>query len=128
MFGRVVQGVRLSHVPDDIMNDDCPECYKLLWVKVIKADIVPGVKVSYILKSKYQFYIEFEFHGTFSIPVYEFTVQINPEFGSYFSEADMSQVVTIQVNPALLSRVDDHATLSLDASSVSVPEKAKQIL
>ena len=88
---------------------------------------MPGVKVSYVPKSKYQFYIEFEFHGAFAIPVYVFTVQINPEFSQYFSEADMSQVIEVNMDPALLSKVQDEKKLSLD-DEINVPKEAEEIL
>ena len=80
LFGRVVQGIRLSYIPTVLTVNDCAECHKLLWIRVIRSAIVPGVRVNFLPKSKYQFLAEFEFHGTFAIPVFSITVQINPEY------------------------------------------------
>ena len=77
---------------------------KILLVKVVKSSVVPGVRVSYVPKSRYQFYIEFEFNGLFAIPVFQFTVQINPDFARYFSPEDMAQLQVINVDPAVLAK------------------------
>jgi len=58
--------------------NDCAECYNLLWIRVIKSDIIPGVRVLYLPKSRFQFLAEFDFQGTFSIPNFNIAVQINP--------------------------------------------------
>lgn len=57
LFGRVVQGVRLSYIPDVLLENDGAKCSKLLQIKVIKSDVVPGIRVSFVPKSRYQFYI-----------------------------------------------------------------------
>lgn len=114
LFGKVVHGVRLSYIPKTLTQNECLYCNKLLWVKVIKSDIVPGVRVSYIPKSTYQFYIEFDFNGTFSIPVFTFSIQINPDYAQYFSKEDMAQIKVLTVDPAVLKKAEKVATLSLD--------------
>ena len=45
---------------------------------MIDSQIVPGVRVKYLPKTKYQFLVEFEFHGLFAIPIFKIGVQINP--------------------------------------------------
>ena len=57
LFGKVVQGVRLSYIPAELTKDECPLCSKLLWVRVIDSKVVPGVRVIYLPKSKYQFMV-----------------------------------------------------------------------
>lgn len=96
-----------------------------------KCSVVPGVRVSYVPKSKYQFYVEFEFHGIFSIPVFEFTIQINPNYKQYFSSADMAAVKHMTVDPAVLASADDSndsGSNSLSLDEISVPDDMKDIL
>ena len=85
LFGRVVQGVRLSYIPPALIANDCAQCSKLLWVRVISSSVIPGVRVNYLPKSKYQFLTEFDFNGLFSIPVFTISIQINPDFAKYFT-------------------------------------------
>ncbi len=59
LYGRIVQGVRLSYIPEALSANDCAECYNLLWVRVIRSDIVPAIRVNYLPKSRYQFLVEF---------------------------------------------------------------------
>lgn len=114
LYGRIVQGVRLSYIPESLTANDCAECYNLLWVRVIKSDIVPGVRVNYLPKSKYQFLVEFEFHGTFSIPTFNIAVQINPEYAKYFNRKDMAQIQIKTIDPSVLAIKDKEQELSLD--------------
>lgn len=95
----------------------------MLLIKVIKSDVVPDIRVSFVPKSRYQFYIEFEFNGLFAIPVFQFTVQLNPEFKQYFSAEDMAQLQLLELDPATLARPNESKgkdLLSLEEVSVSV--------
>jgi len=64
----------------------------LLWVRVISSSVVPGVRVNYLPKSQYQFMAEFDFNGLFAIPVFTISIQINPDFAKYFTDADLAQI------------------------------------
>ena len=55
MFGKIIQGIRLSYIPDNLTKNECAECSKLLWVRVIDSQVVPGVRIKYLPGSKYQF-------------------------------------------------------------------------
>lgn len=57
LFGKVVQGVRLNYIPEKLQESDCAQCHKILLVKVVKSSVVPGVKVSMLPKSRFQFFI-----------------------------------------------------------------------
>lgn len=92
LFGRVVQGIRLSYIPPELTKNECALCSKLLWVRVIDSKVVPGVRINYLPKSKYQFLAEFEFNGLFAIPVFSVSIQINPDYAKYFSDSDMAQI------------------------------------
>lgn len=104
LFGRVVQGVRMSYLPPAIADNEGVLCHKVLLVKVIKSSVVPGVRVSFIPKSRFQFLVEFDFNGLFAIPVFHFSVQINPEMREYFTAEDMAQIQIVNVDPALLAK------------------------
>lgn len=64
---------------------------------------------------------EFEFNGLFSIPVFSFTVQINPDFAKYFNTQDMAQIEVKKVDPALLIKHDVPEALTLD-DEIYVPD------
>ena len=57
-------------------------------------------------KSKYQFLTEFDFNGLFSIPVFTISVQINPDYADYFSQADLAQIQVKPVDPSVLAKAD----------------------
>lgn len=114
LFGKIVQGVRLSYIPPELTANDCMNCHKLLWVRVISSSVVPGVRVNYLPKSQYQFLTEFDFNGLFAIPVFSISIQINPDFASYFTDADMAQLEIKAIDPAVLAKHDNEETLSAD--------------
>ncbi len=72
-------------MPPALTADDCMNCHKILWVRVVSSAVVPGVKVNFLPKSQYQFLAEFDFNGIFAIPVFTISIQINPDFLQYFS-------------------------------------------
>jgi hypothetical protein len=65
----------------------------------------------------YKFLITFDFNGIYSIPLFVFTVQINPQYKDYFTAADMAQTQVIRVDPATLALNDPTQILSLDNSN-----------
>lgn len=69
--------------------------------------MIPGVRLNYLPKTKYQYLAEFDFNGLFSIPVFTISVQINPDFAEYFSQADLAQIEVVRVDPAVLNTIDD---------------------
>lgn len=85
---------------------------------MIDAEVVPAVRVKYLPKSKYQFLVEFDFHGLFAVPVFSISTQINPEFKDYFADADIAQIKIKIIDPAVMAKSDKHKELSLaDISS-----------
>lgn len=66
--------------------------------------MIPGVRVNYLPKSKYQFLTEFDFNGLFSIPVFTISIQINPDFAEYFSESDLAQIEVKTIDPSVLKK------------------------
>lgn len=96
----------MTYLPPELTKNNCAECSKLLWVRVIDSQVVPGVRIQYLPNSKYQFLVEFEFHGLFAIPVFSTSFQINPDFSKDFSESDMAQIKIKTVDPAVLAIAD----------------------
>lgn len=101
-------------------------CHKLLWVRVISSSVVPGVRVNYLPKSQYQFLTEFDFNGLFAIPVFTISIQINPDFAQYFSEADLAQIEVKAIDPAVLAKHEDEEALTeeeIDPTKIKVNDK-----
>ena len=48
--------------------------------------------------------VEFDFQGIFAIPPFTFTLRINPDYAKFFSQADMAQLITLNVDTALLAK------------------------
>lgn len=110
-MGKVVQGVRISYLPPQLTANDCPQCHQLLWVRVIRSDIIPAVSVQYMPKSQFQFLVQFDFSGTFSIPVFMVSVQINPQFARFFNGDDLAQIQICSIDPSLLAMNDQAGAL-----------------
>ena len=64
---------------------------------------------------------EFEFHGLFAVPVFAISIQINPDYAKYFSEADMAQIQIKTIDPAVLAKKHQVEALSLDDINDFVP-------
>ena len=85
---------------------DCSNsCDSVLNVSIIKGfSSVVSIKSSYIPGSTYSFSIEMDFGRE---PIGMFTVQVGIQSGialKYFSGIDTTKTVSIDVNPAILSR------------------------
>ena len=104
----------MTYIPPKLRKNECAECSKLLWVRVIDSEVVPGVRIKYLPGSKYQFLAEFEFHGLFAVPVFSVSFQINPDYSKFFSEADMAQIKIKTIDPALLVKKNKDVALELD--------------
>ncbi len=50
-------GVTVTYLPKNLTDNDCPTCFKALWVRVIKSSIIPAVKVSYLPTTQFKFLI-----------------------------------------------------------------------
>lgn len=91
MNGKVLQGVTLSYLPDQLTDGGCPNCNEVLLVSVIQAQVIPSFRVNFLPTTQYKYLIEFDFHGIFGIPPFTFTLRINPDYAKYFNTADMAQ-------------------------------------
>lgn len=113
--GLINQNIRLTYIPDFFLKTDCSLCSNLFKITATQAKIIPdSIRVTYIPKSKYQFSIEFKFSDIFTIPIFKFGVQLNPEYKQYFTEWDMAQWYDLEVNSVLLSRKNADSYLRED--------------
>jgi hypothetical protein len=108
LTNRIVLNVRLNYLPQSLIKSakDCKNgCDSVLDVKIIKGfSSVVSIKSSYIPGTTYSFSIEMDFGRE---PIGLFTAQIGIQSGialKYFSGIDTTKTLSIDVNPAILSR------------------------
>ena len=77
--------------------------------------------MSYIQATQFKFVITFDFNNILGIFVFNFTVRINSNLASFFTQADMDQVQVVRIDMALLSAVDTAITLSLSNLQTNDP-------
>jgi hypothetical protein len=57
MVGKVVQGVRLSYIPECFTDKLCVDCFRIIDVRVVNGSIPTQVTVGYVPNSDGQFVI-----------------------------------------------------------------------
>lgn len=119
--GKVLQGMSMTYLPANLLANGCPQCNNILNVSVISTPIIPIVSVSYIQATQFKFVITFDFNNILGIFVFNFTVRINSNLASFFTQADMDQVQVVRIDMALLSAVDTAITLSLSNLQTNDP-------
>jgi hypothetical protein len=95
----IYQGVAMSLMPTQILADGCTICDSLLLVNIVSSYSSATASVSYVANSQYWFLITFDFTGAAFIPTFQFTVQINPTYATYFTSADMVQKLVSAISP-----------------------------
>lgn len=111
--GQVLQGMSMTYLPAGLLANSCSQCDSILNVSVISTPIIPIVTVSYVKATQYKFLIKFDFNNVLGSFVFNFTVRINSNYASFFTQADMNLVEVVKIDMALLSAVDSSSTLSL---------------
>jgi hypothetical protein len=108
LTNKIVLNVRVNYLPQSLIKSatDCKNgCDLVLDVKITKGfSSVLSIKSSYIPGSTYSFSIEMDFGRE---PIGLFTVQVGLQSGialKYFSGIDTTNTLSIDVNPAILSR------------------------
>jgi hypothetical protein len=94
----VYQGVTLSTLPAYFLITNCASCDDLFTVNLSNSKLGLKFAIEYVLYSQYWFVVSFTYN-TIIVPMFDYTIQINPKYASYFSSADMNQVVTRSVSP-----------------------------
>ncbi len=103
----------MTYLPASLLANNCAQCNSILNVSVISTPIIPVVSVSYVQATQYKFVITFDFNNVLGTFVFNFTVRINSNLASFFTQADMDQVEVVRIDMALLSAVNSVPTLSL---------------
>lgn len=93
--GEVLQGLSMTSLPFNLSSNGCPNCDDILSVNILSSPIIPNITVDYILTTQYKFIARFNFRGLLGSFVFNFTVRINPAYSSYFTAADMQQVLVV---------------------------------
>ena len=114
----------MTYLPANLLANGCPQCNNILNVSVISTPIIPIVSVSFINATQYKFVITFDFNNVLGSFVFNFTVKINSNLASFFTQADMEQVQVVRIDMALLSAVD--ATSSLTISNLQTNDPIVQ--
>ena len=89
--GAVYQGVALTNVPLQFLLEDCVNCANLLRVNTIASGVQIQHSVSYVKNSQFWFIIEFNYADTGLTPVFQYTVQLNPQYANFFRIQDLMQ-------------------------------------
>jgi hypothetical protein len=102
-----VLNVRVNYLPLTLIQSasDCSSnCRNVLSVKIVSGDSsAVSIVGSYIPTSSYSFSVVIDFQRE-PIGVFSVKIGINPLLASkYFSGVDISNSITLDVNPALLS-------------------------
>jgi hypothetical protein len=89
----------MSLMPTAILAGGCVICDSLLLVNMVSTFTAATSSVQYVANSQYWFLVTFDFTGASFIPTFQFTVQINPIYASYFTSADMAQKLVSALSP-----------------------------
>jgi len=89
----------MSSVPLQFLMENCVSCADLLRVQVIANGVTISRTVSYVKNSQYWFIIEFNYADLGIVPVFQYTVQINPIYANYFRLQDLLQKLSQTIDP-----------------------------
>ena len=89
----------MSSVPLKFLMENCVNCADLLRVQVIAQGVTISRTVSYVKNSQYWFIIEFNYADLGIVPVFQYTVQINPIYAEYFRLQDLLQKISQIIDP-----------------------------
>ena len=117
LWGKIIINIRVNYLPLSLINSvtDCAnQCKDVLSVRIVSGDSsTTGIVANYIPSTSFSFSIEINYQKE---PIGAFGVQIgiNPILVQrYFSGIDISNRLTVNVNPAFLAlyRVDNNQVL-----------------
>jgi len=87
----IYQGVTLSSLPAYFLANNCAGCSDLFLVNVIPNNLGITYSVEYVQYSQYWFVISFNYGSSGITPQFQFKVQLNFKYATYFTPADMAQ-------------------------------------
>jgi cysteine-rich repeat protein len=122
LWGKIVLNVQANYLPLALVQSasDCANgCNNVLSVKIVSGDsAATSIVAAYIPTTSYSFSIEVNFERE-PIGLFSLQVGINPNLvQKYFSGINVSNSLTVNVNPAFLSLAEDsQQDIALDNSS-----------
>lgn len=90
----IYQGLTLSTLPTYFLSANCQDCADLFTVLMIPNNLGISYSIQYVLNSQYWFVLVFNYGSSGITPTFEFKVQLNFKYATYFTSADMAQNVT----------------------------------
>jgi hypothetical protein len=100
----VYQGLTLSNLPAYFLANNCAICTDLFTVLIIPNNLGINYSIQYVPQSQYWFIISFSYSSSRLAlginPTFQFTVQLKAMYASYFTPADMAQLLVSQVSSA----------------------------
>lgn len=103
---RVVQSVRASYLPTCLTQNECSNCFKVLTVNIVQANVPILCTVSFVPFSQWQFLVEYNFQGLFVTSKFKTVIKLNEAFKGCLADDDFSQQLELEVDPAFLAKVD----------------------
>jgi hypothetical protein len=95
----IYQGLTLTTLPAYFLANNCANCSDLFTVLIIPNNLGITYTVQYVLYSQYWFIISFSYGSSGITPYFQYKVQLNFKYASYFTSADMAQGLFSSVSP-----------------------------
>lgn len=105
----------MSLMPTAIIASSCGICNSLFQININSQFTAITATQTYIANTQYWFVITFNFPTATFVPTFEFTLKINPLYATYFTSADMAQVLKGSFNQ------NSFATTTTFLSAATVP-------
>ena len=100
---QIYQGVSMSLLPTGILSAGCTICNNLFTVTTNSQFATITTTQQYVSNTQYWFLITFDFTAASSVPTFEFTIKINPVQASFFTAADMTQLLNGSFSQSLFN-------------------------
>jgi hypothetical protein len=109
----------LSTLPTYFLSNNCRDCGDIFSVIIIPNNLGITATIEYIDYSQYWFVIKFRYAGI--MPSFQYKIQINPKYSSYFTAKDMTQGFANSVDttkyPSSSSAISIDTSLAIQASA-----------
>ena len=90
-------------------------------MQVIAQGVTVNHKISYVKNSQYWFIIEFDYADTGIVPVFQYTVQINPIQANFFRVQDLLQKLFQTIDPVNVPQTQGTQPTSSNNNQVQLP-------
>lgn len=100
--GIIVVAVETSTFPQSLLAGGCTQCKNVIVVKLTQSNSIPTIGINFSGRSPFIYAITFNFGSEDSIGKFAFTVSINRQFEAAFGGMDISQVLSVYVDPKIV--------------------------